>query len=198
MTLNYDLTAEDLVAYQLHFAKNVGQLKRSKFVLAALGAMMMVFGLLLWTLGRAGSVGGAALGYGLFLLCFGLLLPKSMENNLRKTVKKGYYKALLGQTQVTLSPKGIQSLNGMSESTFFWGAVEQVAETPTHLFVQFSAGVNLVIPKRAFATQTHGEQFLKQVEEYRQAATGSPIPTTQRGAWWTQGSQVVETQQQRH
>ncbi|WP_395139837.1 YcxB family protein [Armatimonas sp.] len=196
MTINYDLTEEDLVDYQLHFARTIGHLKRSKQVMAILGAVLGILGILLFTIGKVAQGVGSLL-YALFLFFFAPLMQKTMQQNLKKLVRKGYYKALLGSTQLTLTPKGIKTTNGMSESLMYWGAVEQLVESDTNFFVQFSAGVNLVIPKRAFATQTHGAQFLKMAEEYRQAATGVPIPTMQKGAWWTQGADLIETQSQR-
>jgi hypothetical protein len=196
MTVNYDLTEEDLVDYNVHFAKTVGQLEKSKRALIVLGVVMMALGAFVLALGKV-VIGISSLLYGVILMGLSPLLQKSMRRNLKKVMQKGYFKAILGETQVTLTPKGIQTTNRMSESLMYWGAVEQLAETETHFFVQFSAGINLVIPKRAFATQTHGAQFLQRVEEYRQAATGTPIPTMQRGSWWTQGTQVVEPQSQR-
>ena len=197
MTVHYDLKEEDWTAMQLHYARQTGQFKRSQRTLVALSAFLILLGATAALVSTRSSAPLLLLIYAGFMMVMSLFMPQIHRRNIQKILQKGHHKALFGATSVVLTPKGIQTTSPIGESLFYWNAVEQLAESETHLFVQFSAGVNLIVPKRAFATQTHGAQFLKLAEEYQQVATGSPIPTMQRGAWWTQGAQVVESQSQR-
>lgn len=196
MTLNFELIEDDLVAYQLDYATRSGHVKNSR-----LGALFltMLMGILALLASRYSLYLAGLLAYVGVLFAFsGALTRRQLTRTFKKVVERGDLKGLVGASEVTLLPNGVRSVGPMGESLYYWSAVEQLTETETHVYVRFSSAINIVIPKRAFSNARQGAQFLKMAEEYRQAATGKPIPTTQRGTWWTQGTQVVETQTLRH
>lgn len=197
MTTQYSLAEEDWFALNLHYAAQSGQMKRQRRIFLGLAGLMLADTLLLYFV-HAASLSLLAGTVGLMALMMALFLPKLLLRNLRRQVQRGDFRALFGDYELTLLPSGVNVRGPIAESLYYWSAVEQIIEIETHLFIQFSSAVRLTIPKKAFTTPQQGAQFLRMAEEYRQAATGKPIPTTQRGSWWTQGTQVVETQLQHH
>lgn len=196
MTVHYDLNEDDWLTMNLHYMEQSGLIEKNQKryrMLITLCAVEVVACLLIkWYLPALffASVGGA--------LLFNLTrIPGLLRKQIQRQTNQGDFRALFGHYELALTPQGIKTKGPISENLYYWSAVEQLIETETHFFIQFSSAVRITIPKRAFATQTHGAEFLKLAEHYRQNVTGTPIPTMQRGAWWTQGAQVVETQQQR-
>ena len=184
------------LSYQLDYATRSGHVKNSRIGALFLTVLMGIFALLA---SRYSLYLTGLLAYvGVLFAVSGALTRRQLTQNFKKIAVRGDFKGLVGACEVTLLPKGIRSVGPMGESLYYWSAVEQLTETETHVYIRFSSAINIVVPKRAFVSAQQGAQFLKMAEEYRTAATGQPIPTTQKGTWWTQGTQVVETQTQRH
>ncbi|WP_309723090.1 YcxB family protein [Armatimonas sp.] len=178
----------------LHYQKQSGMIRKYQRTYGLVLVISIVEGLLCWALHWNQLM---LLFIGLGLGCL-IALPR-VPQVLRRQIKRqaSAFQAGFGNYELSLLPTGINVKNPISESLFYLSAVEQLVESETHLFIQFSSAVRITIPKRTFSTQEQGFQFLRMAEEYRQAATGTPIPTMQRGSWWTQGTQVVEPQSQR-
>jgi YcxB-like protein len=204
MTIDYDCTEEDITALMLYFRtlpEGKKQSRQSNVVIffMMIGVMMFLFGLMsLWDskyLGISSLIGAIVAGIVTISLCY--IDRKSQTRKLiANRSKLGYHKGLIGPGVLTLTPKGLAHKSHVGESLISWQIIEQVTETQTHLYLHFSPVLFFIIPKRAFATATQGSAFLKQIEEYRQAATGTSIPQTTKGQWWTQARDEAESVRQ--
>jgi hypothetical protein len=126
------------------------------------------------------------------------LLLRNYNQNIftKNAIKRGVYIFNLGRITVSISPEGVSHQGHYGSTVFFWSCISVVHETERHFYLQASPVHFVLVPKRAFTDATHGAEFLRHIEQYRQQATGEPIPQTTRGAWWTQGSAVTEEPQE--
>jgi YcxB-like protein len=196
MTVHYDLNEDDWLSMNLHYLEQSGMIqknqRRHRMLIGVCGLEVAICLLVHWPLPAFffGAMGAA--------LLFNLTrVPTLLRKQIQRQSGRGDFRALFGHYELALTPEGIKTKGPISENIYYWSAVEQLVETETHFFIQFSSAVRITVPKRAFAAQTQGMEFLKLAEHYRQNATGTPIPTMQRGAWWTQRGDIVETQAQR-
>jgi hypothetical protein len=204
MTIDYDCTEEDIIQMTLYFStlpEGKRQIRQSNIItfFMIVGILMCFFGLMslvksdffgIYTL--IGAIIASALAIG---LCY-IDRKSQIRNFIHNRSKQGYYKEDTGPSVLTLTPKGLVHQGPTGESLKLWHIIDQVAETETHLYLHFSPVLFFIIPKRAFATAAQGSAFLKQIEEYRQAATGTSIPQITKGQWWTQARDEAESVRQ--
>ncbi|MGC4046179.1 MAG: YcxB family protein [Armatimonas sp.] len=137
------------------------------------------------------SLIGAAVSFLLNLA----LRKRNQDNYTKALIKRGNYASILGKHTMTLTPEGIEGTHAKGRYCTYWSGISTVHETKNHIYLQISPVHFVLVPKRAFASPTHGAEFLRAIEQYRQQATGEPIPQTTKGAWWTQGQSMVEDPQ---
>jgi hypothetical protein len=201
MTVEFECAAEDIVALNKHYyalAKGRKQLLQNIALTAGISFFIIfTFVAIILTLLKMPLTSKELLlaAIGSLVVFFGRWIRR--QSNIRAGVelqiKAGTYKSILGSNRVTVSPDGLTNQSEMDRCTFFWNSIEEVRESEAHIYFQFSPVMFFLIPKRAFGSPQQGAEFLRLVEKYRTEATGTPIPETTKGAWWTQ-SGVTEAE----
>ena len=198
MTVEFESTEEDAVDAVSYLNHNLPQFRNQMRTLRLFSIFMLVFGLFL---GLSLLVTFNLVNFicAVFLLGYSAVLWQTQKQRMRglfqKSVKSGAAATLIGPHSYTVTPEGLASTSQFGRSVLYWSGIEKVVELEKSIAFHFSAAQAILIPKRVFASQAHGAEFLRLVEQYRQQATGQPIPQTTRGAWWTQGQSVVENSQ---
>jgi hypothetical protein len=83
-------------------------------------------------------------------------------------------------TTVTIDAEGVSSVGDFQRATVLWGAFREVAETDGHLFLVYSVGRAVAVPRRAFSSDAEFRQFADTArrfwEEAKAVAEGKPNP----------------------
>lgn len=95
------------------------------------------------------------------------LVVRTLKSSSRKLVQQAREQGLLGRQVLTLDQSGIQMRNDLTEATYPWRSVEEVAESEQHVFLHVGPSKAYAVPKAAFADAGAVDQFLRICAEHR-------------------------------
>jgi hypothetical protein len=72
---------------------------------------------------------------------------------------------------LNIAPEGIQTSIGRLSGSIDWKRIATVNDTPDYIFISGKSGNGFAVPARAFATGAERAEFLRQIAEYRRAAS---------------------------
>jgi hypothetical protein len=71
---------------------------------------------------------------------------------------------VLGSQETSLEEGGIRQKSSRHQSFFQWSLVRRIAITDQHVFVMVDRIAGIILPERAFSSETEREQFLSELE----------------------------------
>lgn len=162
MQVDFDITLDDIHAFNRHYAANARLPRRARqavrftltFVLGVLFASL-AFGiqapLLFWLLGL------------LILGAFWTLYPTRVDQLMRRQTEllyaEGHNRGLLGPHTVALEPDWLVERSTDREIRTRWPAVESVHRSAEHLFLYVSGFSAVIVPLRAFESPERALEF---------------------------------------
>jgi len=182
MTVEYELTKEDLSAFNLyhhfHSATARRQYLRAWFI-PALVWFLVCTGI--WYL--ADRTRGTPLRTFLDLLPlfsgvpFHLtIFPWWYRRKVRKIaagmVGEGRNRGLLSRQRITISLENVVSSSEHGQTSTAWRAIERVVTASEHAYIYTNALAAIIVPRRAFASPSEFEQFVRTAREYHEKALG--------------------------
>jgi hypothetical protein len=187
---NTEVEANEHMEYYLHVSP---QTRRQVNPFSIENIIFSVIGIALLFVEPFRFIGFLLLSYPIITIAGVKYMRKSIT---KKSIKEGGFVTLIGNNTYSVEARGLRHINRFSDSLLFWESIEKVVETESSFAFHLSSVAAFLIPKRAFSSPEQGVEFMRLVEQYRQQSTGEPIPETTRGAWWTQGSSVTESENQ--
>lgn len=173
----YDVTMEDLLAYNLDYLKQSRFGRRNLLVYRlspplawlVLGALMILLGTPLNPWAFAFSLTVVSIGW--FFLA-----PIQWNRIIRKRVRKiyaeGQNRTVLGMHRLVLTPEGIENSSETSDTRTKWSAVEKIVEMERYYYLFVGAAQAHIVPKRAFSDEASGRRFIEIARRYREQAAG--------------------------
>lgn len=153
MIVKYEITEDDLVAFHRYHCAHSAAVKKKKYIAMLAASVVIVGGSLLVPLPDVSPsliVGVAIPVAAVFCIVYNFwTFPKAIDQQVRRMLKEGANKAIIGDQQIEVDDSGIVKRNAVSESRFSWIGVERIAETDTHAFIYVASTVAIVIPKRS-------------------------------------------------
>ena len=180
MTVEYELTGEDLRAFNLYHQAHSPTARRqylfSWFFPAAVWLLVCTG---IWYL--ADQKRGVPLQTFLDLLplfcgvpVYLIYFPWAHRRNLRKIIDgmihEGKNRRLFCRHRVSISPEVVAESGDFGESSTRWPAVERVVANREYAFLYLNALAAIVVPRRAFPTEQAFEEFVKTATGYREKA----------------------------
>jgi hypothetical protein len=172
MDLEFDRTADDLVAFNLYYLEHSPNARRE-----ALTSRLLISVLAAWFAGGSylftpryfnWVVLGATLAAGLVVfLVYPFFSRRMTIGRIRTALMEGNNESLFGHQAVAISAEGIFAKNAGSESKIRWSAVQPLREGAEHFYLFMSATNALIIPKRCFKADEARDEFARLVESYR-------------------------------
>ena len=190
MDIDYNISIDDVLAYNLYYASHSPQiqkiLKRRKLLYVLVGVFSLLFGLLCLFIELVSSTKGDLIIYsigllvlGLFLSVYGLLLESMTRKNVTKEVIRRYSNGkdgVIGKHHVSITPDRMSDITEVAENNIRWDAIEQVVTTDQHLyFLRLSSSIAHIVPKKAFADDTAFNKFAETAKSYLQTASATPL-----------------------
>jgi hypothetical protein len=84
----------------------------------------------------------------------------------RRLIREGDLSSLVGRYKLTISPTSIVEISPRAESTIQMAAVQRIVVADQHAFVYVSPIQAFVIPRRAFPQSVDFEHFIQKLEEF--------------------------------
>jgi len=176
ITVEYERTIEDLIEFNLFHMRNSPSLRRQALV-TQLGAMLLAaiislaMGYLLGLDKKAGTGFLYILTLVLSIVAF-FIVPylnrSEVINGIRKATKEGDNKAILGHQTISLTPDNIFVKSPVGESKYTWASIDKIAQNDQFIFVYISSINAIVIPRKAFSTNSSLQEFMNYLNLYRE------------------------------
>jgi hypothetical protein len=154
MILEYQITEQDFLDFQLFTASQSTRIKRKKrngWIFLTLGSL--IFSLFFFI----DSNIVLAVYFGVFAVICGLFYPKYFVWRYKKhyrTYLKDNYAKRFGETEVLeIQDDFIISKDKTGEGKINISEIEKVDETDNHFFLKISTGLSLIIPKNGIENQ---------------------------------------------
>lgn len=176
MTAEYEITMDDLSAFNLyhhlHSPTARRQYLRSWFVPAFIWVLVWA---VIWYL--ADRERGTPLrtfldllpllsGVPLYLIYFPWAYRRKVRKMVAGMVSEGQNRGLLCRHRVAISPDGITESGEFGQASTAWRAVERVVRNGDYAFIYTNALAAVIVPRRAFATATEFEEFVRAASDY--------------------------------
>lgn len=169
--VEYDLTKEDYIAFNMHHIDHSPTIKRSLFIQRYVVALVFLAFPFIYS-----NVSGVPLLlpiiiYGAVFIIWILFYPRyftaSMKKRILKMIDEGGNASLFGPRSFTLSETGVEEVSDQGESRSSWRSIEKIDETVDHIYVYISSINAYLIPTRAFQDITQKNMFLERLKEKR-------------------------------
>lgn len=176
--MSYELTPDDLYAFQLRALQKSPIAKRSRrnMYIGILVALVIIS--IVPAIGSDGFViSRVSLGFLaiplVLVVSFTWLIEKRMTRRaiLQLISEEKPEKGQLGRHTVTLDDVGVTESTAVGEQRTSWRGIDRVEQNPEYIYLYTSASAALVIPRRAFANAAAAQEFLNFAAARRNAAS---------------------------
>ncbi|MCI0746764.1 MAG: YcxB family protein [Verrucomicrobia subdivision 3 bacterium] len=187
MTVEFDLTKDDLIAFNLYHNSHSTAVRRQYLIGWFLpAAILLAVCIGIWML--ADQSRNTPLRTFLDLLplfcsvpLFLLYYPWAYRRKVRKIidamVSEGSNRGLFGRHAVSISEIDITDSGAFGQTTRVWFGVERVVGTEHYAYIYLSSLSAVIVPRRAFVSEAEFEKFIEQANDYH--ANAGPISIRQ-------------------
>jgi hypothetical protein len=174
MKIAFDLTKEDLIAFNLHRQQSSSTLRRQRRLVAGIFVVTgLVIAAFLLRHPFPSELSVCWMAVAVFLLT-PLFLPGSYRRNtirlVGRLIDEGRNRSLLGRREITMTPVDLCAASELRSTTVRWKAVERIEEDLQYLYIYVSSLEAIIIPRRAFAGDSDFEAFAAGVRKHWQAS----------------------------
>jgi hypothetical protein len=173
--VEYNLNADDIVAYILYTRLYSIQAKRSlkklsiiSLVFAILAGLYSVFS---WP---EKMMAIPALVFCVCMIHNAIFSKNTIKKQIPKWVNWRYGKGqdgIIGNHKITLTEEKLTDINEKGESTIRWGVIENIILTEKHMVLVMRASTGFyIVPKKAFSNDADFNQFVNTAQNFHQTA----------------------------
>lgn len=170
MQIEYTLTEQDFIAFNLHDAKHSKMVKRSLFLQCYIIAIIFfAVPLSSFLLGPSGQVYTELpviflLAGIIWIVFYPAYFYKHIERNIKKMLWEGSYKNLFGKHKVQIADEGIIEINNGGETKRNWKGIEKIEENEAYIFIYVSSMSANIVPKHAFVHENSRSEFMRKLQ----------------------------------
>lgn len=179
MIVEYEITKNDLNAFNLFHLSHSTTARRqyycSWFIPIVIWLLLFTCcNLVDWDSGTPLRTFLALLPLLSFVPLYLIFFPLAYRRHIRKTVanmvSEGQNRGLFGRHRVVISPESVTESGEFGQSSTTWRAVERVVRTGDHAFIYTNALAAIIVPRRAFGTESEFVEFIRTASEHREKA----------------------------
>ena len=170
MRLEYTLTEQDFIAFNLHYAKHSKTVKRSLFFQHYIVAIIFfAVPLSVFLIGPPGQVYTEVpfiflLAGIIWIVFYPKYFYNHIERNIKKMLREGSYSKLLGKHHLQITDEGIIETNSGGETKRNWNGIEKIEENEAYIFIYVSSMSANIVPKTAFSRENSKSEFMQSLQ----------------------------------
>jgi hypothetical protein len=164
MKINYDLTKEDFIEFNMHHFSKSKSIKRTLFIERYVISIMF---LIIPFIFKGKSTMSLPVYYGSSLLLFVgwiVFFPKyfkySVKKKLERMLNSEENSKMFGPQSLSITDAGISESEDLEKSKFSMGDIEKVDVTEKAIYIYISSANAYVIPVRAFKTHSEKHELI--------------------------------------
>ena len=165
MKIDYTLTKEDYIAYNIHHIEHSPTLKRSINIQRyGLALIFLIFPFII--------AGFTQIPLQLWLIVYGTVFivwirfyPKYFVNSTKKRIlrliEEGNNSSLFGPRSIIMTEEGVEEISEQGESRVTWNFIDRIEETQDYIYIYTSSVNAYVVPVRAFQNILEKNAFME-------------------------------------
>jgi len=170
MKLNYELTEQDYLDFNIYHSKHSPTIKKSILLQRALGPVVFLIAPFL-----AIRITNIPLWYWLAIFFISSIIwfvfyPKyfnwELSRRVSKLLNEGKNLDMVGSRSINLTQDGLIESTPHSESKVGWDMVEMINETEDYIYIYISAVSAYIVPIRVFKDAKEKETFRNTLDMY--------------------------------
>jgi hypothetical protein len=167
--VEYELTKEDYIAFNMHHIDHSPTIKRSLFMQRYVVALVfLVFPFIFSNMSGAPLL-LSLMVYGAIFVAWIIYYPRyfmaTTKKRILKMIDEGSNENLFGPRSMTLTEEGVEEVNSHGESKSSWRSIEKVDETVDHIYIYTSSINAYLVPIRAFEGRTQKDEFVERLKD---------------------------------
>lgn len=171
MTVDFNLTGYDLVAFNIYCQHHIPSVKRANAHVRAfsgtLALLSLIIMLLFWPGAVIVSVFGLLLFFAVVMLIYSVFFQEyAIRKLIQQNIQKGNYRAMLGPQSLSITPEECIYATPSTEVRRSWDAFDRVRITDEYIFLFTNETCAQVIPQRAFADRQLQQAFISAMQTY--------------------------------
>lgn len=162
MKLNYQLTYNDYLEFNLFHMDNSDEIKKSLLVSRVI-LSIIIFGVAFLAV-RDRNISGYVFFAVIWLVCmifYTKYFRAFVKRRIEKLIKEGKNIGFLGNCSLILSDEGINVISDSGEVKTRWEGIERISVDKEHIFIYFGSLAAHIVPIRVFADNSEKEFFLE-------------------------------------
>ncbi|MBU3143700.1 YcxB family protein [Clostridium sp. CF012] len=176
MKIDYQLTKQDYIDFNMNYMSNSKSVKR--LFIAQRYIVPIIFLLMPVMLIRVTSI---PLGYWfkvflvssvLWIIFYPKYFKWSVSKRISKMLDEGENTDMLGKRSLTLTEKGIIDCSTLSESKTDWSVIEKITQTQKHIFIFISSVAAYILPVHVFNNENEKKRFIDKLNYIIQKSKG--------------------------
>lgn len=171
MTIQYDLTKDDYISFNMHHIKNSKTLKRSlyiqQYVLSLIYIIIPFILIEVTTIPLIFWLIPFIVIYILWIALYPRYFKGYIKRNIEKMLDEGDNKSIFGPVSLSLEESGIIETTKAGESKANWSSIERIEENKDYIFIYINSVSASIIPVRAFGDIEEKNEFLMTLKRYR-------------------------------
>ena len=169
--IDYELTRDDLFAFQLYALKNSPTVKKFARRTRVMYAVVIVIMAALMTPWRSTlALAAFVLAVGTFILLSWLftraLTRRAITDQINRELPE---KGQLGRHHIRIDETGVFESTAVGEQRVAWAGIDRIERNEDSIFIYTTPHAALMIPRRAFATAEAADSFAKLADTYLRA-----------------------------
>lgn len=160
MTIHFDITLNDLLAFNHYFANQSSLLRRYYWSILIGVPLIVTFLAFIFNSRITISVLIFPLIFlGIWAIIFPRTYKRSITHNITKTIESGQNKGTIGAHVITITDQYLHEATEVNESRWIWPGIERIEQDADYIFIFTSPILAHIIPKRAFASPEAATAF---------------------------------------
>jgi hypothetical protein len=172
MHLEFDLTKDDVVAFNLYHFAHSPSFRRKKWinlvwVIVGLVSVCVLAAIVVERSGGSADVLWTLLvSIPLYIACYPYLLRRAQRKIVERLIAEGQNRDQFGKKQLTFTPIEITAAGELTSTTVRWKAVERIEVAEAYAYVYFSALQAIIVPRRAFSNDAEFAAWVETARKY--------------------------------
>lgn len=165
MKIDFILTKEDYIAYNIHHIEHSPSMRKSLNIQRyGLAMIFLVFPFIIASLTSI-PLPVWLVVYGTVFIVWIKFYPKyfisSTKKRIVRLIEEGNSANLLGERSILLTEDGVEEISPQGESRTTWGSIEKIDETEDYIYIYTSPINAYLVPTRAFEGTAQKSEFLQ-------------------------------------
>lgn len=164
MELNYKLTEQDYVDFNLFHAKNSKTVKKSMMVQQVSGPVIYLLLAFIISMMLELSFISLFIPALIMSILWFFLYPayffRLIKSNASKMLREGKNEGVLGPHTMIFTEEGLREISPRGDLTVSWSGIENVGEDPSGFYLYNSGMTALIIPKKDLENSSAVGEFL--------------------------------------